>query len=244
MALNFIRMASVCLLSAAAVEAQSAAPALSGSATLPQLEKTVQERTAQWKQLQQNLETSLIRLLPCDPKVAASITEVSKASEDRIAAIAAYMEAANTQAQLQTNAAKQVAASAQAVGPQLAAEKSELAPERSAAEGQVANLTQSAQRRASLTTPGDALKQVLAAEQQRSDAIDSAIARSEQANTALADLVMRFQARQAVLQEVQTAFEDEASHWSAYYTARLARAQMECAITKGISAPAAKGKQK
>lgn len=246
---NFIRIASVCLISSAAVRAQSAPPSsLAASPGLAQLEKAVKDRTAEWTRLSQNLETSLIRLLPCDPKVAASITEVSKASEARIAAVAAYMEAANRQAQLQTSAAKQVAASAQTIGADLAAEKAEIAPERSAAEAQLANLMQSAQRRSSLAAPADSLKQVLSVEQQRSDAIDSAVTRADQTSAALADLVMQLQSRQGALQEVQTAFEAEASRWNAYYAARLARAQLECTVTKGAPAapatPAVKGKQK
>lgn len=252
---NLIRKVSVrlissglmasCLLSSAVIKAQNAGAAGGAASTsLAPLEQAVKDRTAEWIQLSQNLDSSLIRLLPCDPKVAASLAAVSKASEARVAAVAAYVQAANRQAQLQANAAKQVAASAQAIGTEFAAEKSDLAPERSGAEGQLANLTQSMQRRAALAAPEDSLKQVLTSQQQRSDAIDSAVSRADQANVALANLVMQLQARQAASDGVQTAFEAEGARWSAYYSARRARAQMECAITKGTPAPAAKGKQK
>ena len=55
----------------------------------------------------------------------------------------AYLEAANRQALLQTTSAKQVLASAQALGTDLAAEKSDLAPERAGLDGQISNLAQS-----------------------------------------------------------------------------------------------------
>jgi hypothetical protein len=210
---------------------------------LAALEQSVKDRTAEWNKLSQGLQPALNRLLPCDPKVAAAIAEVMKASEARIAAIAAYLGAANRQAALQTSAARQVVASAQGLGTDLAAEKSDLAPERAGLDGQLANLAQSADRRASLAAPQDALKQVAAVQKQRSDAVDSAAGYVDTAASALADLVVQLQARQTAWSDAQTAFEAEATRWSAYYTARQARAQTECTVSRGAGV-AAKGKQK
>ena len=78
-------------LCAAAVLAAPAACAQAAAPTLGTLEQTVKDRTTEWQKLAQNLEPTLNRLLPCDSKVAASITEVSKASEARVAALAAYL---------------------------------------------------------------------------------------------------------------------------------------------------------
>jgi hypothetical protein len=234
---NIIRIACVCLLTAPLAAAQDAA----APPALPALEQMVKDRTAEWQKLSQNLQPSLNRLLPCDPKVAASITEVARASDARIAAVEAYLQAANRQAALDVSAAKQVVASAQMLGVDLAAEKSELAPERAGPEGLLANLTQSAQRRASLVAPEDALKQVLAVQQERSDAVDSAIGRADGAAAALIDLIGQLQARQTAWADVQKAFGAEGIRWREYYAARLARAQTECTITRG---PAPAGKQK
>lgn len=209
--------------------------------TLASLEQNVKDKTAEWDQLAQNLDPTLVRLLPCDPKAAAAIAEVIKASEARVAAVSAYLDAASRDALLQTNGAKQVLASAQALNPDVAAEKSDLGPERTGLDGQIANLTQSASSRASLAVPSENLKQILAIQQQRSDTVDSATMHDAAAVTALSDFVMQLTARQSAWTDVHSAFDAEASRWAAYYSARQARAEMECTITKGTAAvPATK----
>jgi hypothetical protein len=236
----------LCLLTAAFASAQNqgaATQTASAPPTLASLEQNVKDRTVEWNRLAQSLEGSLVRLLPCDPKIAASINAVIKASDARTAAIAAYLSAADRQAQLQASAAQQVLASVKGLDVDLGAEKSDLAPERAGLDGQLANLTLSVQRRASLTAPQDALKQIVALQQQRSDAVDAAVTHADASAADLADVLMQLQARQAALAELQTAFGTEATRWHAYYAARLARAQMECSISKGI-VPAAKGATK
>jgi len=234
-----MRIVCLCLLTAATAAAQNT-PAPS---TLAALDQTVKDRTTEWNKLSQALEPAINRLLPCDPKVAADIAEVIKASEARIAAIASYLGAASRQAALQTTAVRQVATSAQGLGADLAVEKSDLAPERAGLDGQLANLTQSAERRGSLAAPQDALKQVEAVQKQRSDTVDSAVGFADTAGPALADLMVQLQARQTAWTDVQTAFEAEGTRWNAYYAARQARAQIECTISRGPD-PVAKGKQK
>ena len=195
------------------------------------------KRTAEWSRLAQNLDPALVRLLPCDPKVATSITEVSKASDARVAAVTAYLESAIGEAQRQTEGARQVLTSAQALSGDLSAEKSDLVAERAGLDGQIANLTQSSASRGSFSIPGETLKQTLALQQQRSDTIDSATAHGQAAGSALSDLIVQLQARQTAWADVRTAFETEAARWTAYYAARQARAQMECSITKGSAGP-------
>lgn len=236
---NIFRIACVCLSLAALAAAQDAA----APTALPALEQMLKDRTAEWQKLSENLEPSLNRLLPCDPKIAAAIAEVGRASDARIGAVEAYLQAANRQAALDVSAAKQVVASAQTLGVDLAAEKSDLAPERAGLDGMLASLTQSAQRRASLAVPQDALKQILAVQQERSDAVDSALGRADGAAAALIDLIGQLQTRQVAWADVQSAFAAEGIRWREYYAARLARAQTECTITRG-PAPASRGKQK
>ena len=202
----------------------------------------MKDRTAAWNRLSQNLETSLIRLLPCDAKVTALIGDVSKASEARLAAIKSYLEAAKRQAVLQSGAAKELLASAQGLDADLSGEKSDLGPDRAALAGQIANLTPGAQRQASFGPALDVLKQIQVTEQQRSDSVDSAMGHAATAAMALNDLVVQLQARQAALNDVQSALDAESARWGAYYSARLARAQTECTITRGAAAPAGKKK--
>lgn len=236
--------AVLCLIGGGAAAAQETSPPASlGAPGLDALQQTVKRKTEEWTKLAQDLDPALIRLLPCDPKVAAAITEVTNASDARLAAIADYLAAANRQAQLQADAAKKVLASAEALGPDLGAEKSDLAPERAGVDGEIANLTLGAQRRASFTPAQDALKQISTMEQQRSDTLDSAMGRVDPAAAALGDLIVQLQARQAAWKGVETAFDAERSRWSGYYAARLARAQTECTITKATAPPRPAGKQ-
>lgn len=239
--MNIIRASLVCLLAAACAAAQSA----SAPNALAALEQNVQQKTGQWNKLAQNLELSIVKLLPCDPKATAAITEVNRASQARIDAIAAYLKEASRQAGLQLDAAKKVLESAQTVGADLAAEKSDLVSERSGIASQITNLTQSSQNRSSFTPALDELKQISTVEQQRSEALDAATSHTDPAAAALSDLVMQLEARQAAWKDIQAAFNSEGERWTAYYAARLARAQTECSITRGpAAAPRPQGKQK
>src|ERR1700681_4917334 len=73
---------------------------------LPALEQTAQKRQAEWATLAQDLSTRMARILPCDPRYAAGITEVSRSSETRLAALAEYFKAASAKAFAETAAAK------------------------------------------------------------------------------------------------------------------------------------------
>ena len=73
---------------------------------LAALEQTAQKRHAEWETLAKDLSERMARILPCDPRSAAAITEVSRASEARLAALADYLRAASAQAFAETAAAK------------------------------------------------------------------------------------------------------------------------------------------
>src|SRR5580698_10448165 len=73
---------------------------------LASLTQTARRTTEDWEKLAQGLETSISGLLPCDPKGPAAITEVSRASDIRLAALADYLQAAAEQALRDSNAAK------------------------------------------------------------------------------------------------------------------------------------------
>lgn len=238
---------TVCLyIFAAALAAAQDAPRQDASAPgdLPMLAQAVQDKTAEWNKLAGNLDQTILHLLPCDPKAGAAITEVSKASEARLAAIAAYLEAADRQAQVQASSAKQMADAAAASGADLAAEKSDMAAERAGADGQSANLVQAGQQRPSFIPAENTLKQIASFEQQRSAAIDMAISHAGPAAAAMRDLAAQLDARQAAWKDAQTAFAAERDRWSGYYAARIARARMECAAMGGAAPARAQGKQK
>jgi hypothetical protein len=233
-----MRILGVCLLLAGAAAAQNPAQNAVGPSPLAALEQAAKQKTADWDTLARNLDTSILKLLPCDPKAAAAITEVSRASDARVAAVMAYLEAAGRQTALQTGAARRVLASVQPLGADLSAEKSDLAQEQSGINGQIAVLADSGQRRPAFNGAQDALRQVAALAQQRSDAADSGISHGDAAAGAVRALLDQLEAHEAALKEAQAAFEVESAHWSTYYTTRLARAQTECTVTKGgVAAP-------
>jgi hypothetical protein len=235
-----IRTFGVCLLLAGAVTAQDAA----GPALLAELGQSVRQKTNDWEKLAQSLDSSIIKLLPCDPAAVTAITAVSKASEERNTALAAYLLEASRQSTLQTAEARRVLDSVEPLATDLSTEKLDITLEQLEVNGQVAVLAESGQQRPSFTGAQNALRRIAALEQQRSGAADSGSSRANAAAEALHNLVLQLQAREATLRDAQTAFQAESASWSAYYTARLARAQTECSVSKGVFTTPARGKQK
>src|SRR5580704_17764775 len=87
------------------------------------------------------LDASIQHLLPRDPKAAAAITEASKASEARIAAMTEFLQEAGKQAAAQTAAARGILTSLPTLGTELSTETSEVAGEQAAVSAQLAALT-------------------------------------------------------------------------------------------------------
>jgi len=239
-------MRKLCLwaLTAAAALAQNAP-----SPDLAALGQTAQQRAAEWERLAQGLNASVRGLLPCDPKGPAAINEVSRASEARLAALADYLQAAAQQASRETEAAKRALTSSNSLAAFLSAERAEVGQEQSGADGQVANLAAGLAEKPSLRTPIEALQEVRAGLQQRHDLIDAGMKQQDSVAPVLRDLVTAAESREAAWKDVLATSEAERARWKAYYAARLARAQTECAIIQGTAPSAApapapsKGKQ-
>lgn len=225
-------------MTSAAAWAQSAA----GAGSLSSLEQAAKQRTAAWQRLADNLESSVARMLPCDPKIAAAISEAGRASEERLTSVAAYVAGASKEANQDTEMARRALASAEGLAADLGAEKSDAAMEQGALEAQLANLSASVKQRASLDESQKALQQIAALAKQRADLAQSASNRHEALIATLRALVAEFVSREDALKGAGLAFEAERSRWNSYYAARLTRAQTECAIVKGGPvAPAASG---
>ena len=246
--LNRLMRCILCLsvLTAAAALAQSD----SAPAELAGLEQTARQRAGDWNKLAQALEPSIARLLPCDPKAAEAISAVSRASEARLAALAAYLEAARQQAARQTEAARRVLAAGQQLLGELQEGKSDLTQEQAGLEGQLQDLDASSQQKPSLGEAQAALRQVAALLSERADLAQGGTGRREALATALTGLVAAYEARDAALQGELASFASERTLWTAYYTSRSARAQTECSVTLGGAAapapakPAGKQQQK
>jgi hypothetical protein len=205
------------------------------------LQESAQKRSADWETLAKGLDAKISRLLPCDPRVKASIEEVSRASEVRLAALGEVMKAAVVQAKADADRTQLAIAAEDTNLREADVERTETLQERVAVDAQLADLTDSVRRRNSLENARQRLSEIDAMTAQRATAAEHAAQVRSAVTLALRDLLTALQARQRSLLNEQAALTLETSRWSEYYAARLARAQTECAIT-APAAPRAKKK--
>jgi hypothetical protein len=202
------------------------------SPDLAALEQAAQKRHADWESLAKDLSERMARILPCDPRYAAGITEVSRASEARLAALADYMRATSAKAFAETAAAKILLNTEERRAVEASLERADAGQEQTAVETQSDALAQSVKQRASLAEPQKLLEQIAAMVRQRASAAEQQAGAADAAVGLLRDLVTKFDARDAALRDESVAFEAERARWNGYYAARLARAQTECSITQ------------
>lgn len=235
------RAALLGILSCAAVFAQN-------SPDLPALEQAAQKRSAEWQELAKDLTERVARILPCDPRYAAAITEVSRASEARLAALGDYLRAVSTKAFAETAAVKILLDAEEKRAVDVALERADAGQEQTAVATLSDALTQSAAKRTPLAEPQKTLSEIQSMIGERVKTQDQVAAAADNDVALLRDVVAKFDARDAALRDELVAFETERARWNTYYAARLARAQTECSITQTIPSPArgparAKGKQ-
>lgn len=221
-----LRTLCLALVAAAAAVAQSAAGPATPPGKLASLEQTARQTAAQWDQLAQGLESSLTRMLPCDPRVAAAINRVQQASAARLAALAEYLGAAGQQVSAETDAAKRELAAGETFTATVATERTHSTAEMAAAQGQRSNLADS------FGSARRALDQVVAEQRQRADLLRARLDVQASLIPALRDIVAAATTREAAWKDVMNAYEAERARWNAYYAARLARSQTECSITR------------
>jgi hypothetical protein len=181
----------------------------------------------------------MARILPCDARYAAGITEISRASDARLAALADYLRAASAQAFAETAAAKILLDAEERNAVEAGLARADAAREKTVVDIQADALAQSAKQRTSLEDSQKLLQQIAAMIHQRASAAEQRAGSADSAVKSLRDLVGRFDARDAALRDASVAFEAERSRWSGYYSARKARAQVECSITQ-IGVPPSK----
>ena len=188
----------------------------------------------------------MARILPCDPRYAAGITEVSRSSEARLAALADYFRGASAKAFAETATAKILLSTEERRAVEASLERGDAGQEQTAVDTQSDELALSVKQRASLEDSQKLLEQIAALIRQRTASAEQQAKAADESVASLRDLVAKFDARDAALRDESVAFEAERARWNGYYAARLARAQTECTITQAgaPSAPAkAKGKR-
>jgi hypothetical protein len=217
----------------------------SAAVDLAALEQTAQKRNAEWETQAKILEERLARILPCDARSSAAITEVKGLSEARLAALSDYMRAASAKAFAETAAAKVLLSAEERRAIEAVRERADAGQEQTAVDIQSDGLLQSINQRSSLRDTQKLLEQIAALIRQRSVESERQADAADKMIPMLRDLVAKFEARDAALQNESAAFEAERTRWSGYYSARQARAQTECSITQiGASPQAAKSPAK
>jgi hypothetical protein len=222
-----IRSVSLCVLVAVA---QSASAQEKPVDSITALRQTADKAAADWDALAKGLEPRIARLLPCDPSARAAVEEVSHASEVRLSALAAYLKAAAARAKDDTEAAKQVLAAQAALAGGWNTERTEADQQGAAIEAQVADLKESMRKRATLAGAEQVLAEIARMVKERGSKSTDLAARKDVVNALLGDLVVGYQDRQTALEKQFAQLDVESARWSAYYTARLARAATECSI--------------
>jgi hypothetical protein len=234
---RMVLLGAVCL---AAASAQST----SSPDSMAPLEQAAQRSLATWDGLAKDLDARVARLLPCDARATTAITEVSRASEGRLTALAEYLRAAAANASAETSVARVLLARETARADDDSPERADSAQELAAVQKQVDALAGAVKQRASLSDADKVLQQIAAMIKDRAVLADQQPADAAAVQAALRDLVAAFEAHEAALKDETAAFETERARWTGYYAARLARAQTECAITQVAPAKPAPGKNK
>ena len=217
------------------------APALAQDGPdLAALEQTAQKSHAEWETLAKDMNDRMARILPCDPRALAAVTDVSRASEARLAALADYLRGVSAKAFAETAAVKTLLDAEERRAVEAGLERADAGQEQTAVDTQSDALAQSIQKRTSLEAPQKILQQIAAMIHQRVNVAEQHAGSADAAVALLRDVAAKFEARDAALRDEFAAFEAERARWNGYYAARRSRAQIECSITQ-IGAPASKG---
>lgn len=219
------------MLAAAAVFAPPALPQNGAAGPAASAGETAAKRAAEWESLAKALDAKIARMLPCDPRAKGAIEEVSRASEARMAALGEALRIAVAQANADTERVRLALAAEDGSLRETEAERVDSEQEQMAVEGQLADLTASAKRREGLEEARKKLAEIAATTSSRVKDAEGEFQLRATLDISLRDLLAAGHARQTALQNEQVALAAEASRWSDYYAARLARAQTECSIT-------------
>ncbi len=207
------------------------------SVTTPSLRQIAEKKSADWEALASGLDAKIARMLPCDPRVKSAILEVSRASEAQLAALSEATKAAIDRAKADSEHVRLAVADEEGRRRESEAERVDSGQERAAVEGQLADLTESAKRRAAFEEARKKLAEIAALVGPRAADREDAVKLETLLDASLRELLIACQAREEALGKEQAALTAEATRWGEYYAARLARAQTECSITNPASAP-------
>jgi hypothetical protein len=218
-----------------------AAVTLSGqnTASLAALRQGAEQKTQAWETLAKALENKIRGLLPCDPKIAAAVEEVNRASDARLTAFGDYFRALLAETSARASEASRLLESQAKTGNQfLETEHAEGMEERAGIEYQVSQLMANPGRKPDISDAETALRVVLALTDRRNLIMVQQSVRGDALNESLRALVSQSAAADGAVKALAAAHATEAERWRAYYVARLARVDAECtAINPAPLAP-------
>jgi hypothetical protein len=229
------RSLALLLLIAAAALAQERTDPPKPTYPLTALREKADKTAADWESLAQTMDARTARWLPCDPRIRAAIDELSRASEARLAALAELLSGSIAKAKEDALTAQHLLDGMNDFTAEIKAESADALQLRAGLETQANDLTESVTQRASLENAKRALAEVTG--MVRQDLAPALASAQDVIASSLRDLAAAYQARQSSLENELGALTAESARWSAYYAARLARANVECSITKVPAAP-------
>lgn len=207
-------------------------------AQIPALRQSAEQKTQAWETLAKSLETRIRGLLPCDPKIAMAVEEVSRASDARLTAFSDYFRAVLTETSVRaTEAARLLDYQAHTGNQFLETEHAEGVEERAGIDSQISQLVANPGRKAEIGEPEAALREVATLTDQRNLVMVQQSVRSDALNESLRALVSQLQAAESAIKALSAAHATEADRWRVYYVARLARVQAECVAINPTPAP-------
>lgn len=215
-------------------------PAPKPNAAALDLAQAAEAKSAEWATLAQGLEQRVARLLPCDARVRSAVEEVSRASDARFSALAAYWQDAAAQSHEQALAATKLLADSDARLLTIRADRIDADDEQAFTSQQFENLRKSAAQQWALSDAVNALGPIARA---KHDAAARAVEReklAQQSKTSLMEIARTADARQAAIEKERQALTTEGNRWREYYAVRIARAQTECQLTGASADPAPK----
>jgi len=224
------------LYGAALASAQERPASTPSEAVHGETAQAAEKRTNEWSILASNLEQRVIRMLPCDPRVRTAIEEVSRASGARFQALTAYWQEIAKRSNDQMETARTLIADNDARLADWKADSADSEQEQARVGSQTSDLRDSARQQAALDSAAQVLKGIA---QNMAAAVKQGVAREEASTKLDADLnelIAATEARQTAIEEELKALAAENARWTAYYAARITRAQMECSVTGAVDA--------
>ena len=213
------------------LQAMASAQASPESASLESLKREAAARSSEWSALAGTMEAHVGKMLPCDVRVRASIEEVSKSSEARLAADLAYWHAAEAKSHERLEALQSLASLQQTRAAEWTRDEADASQEQTSVEAHVVALKGNLEKVPALAGPEKELEAIAGATQTLAE---QTAQRSMKAAGFADDILQSATAERALhasLESEVKALTAESAAWNEYYAARLARAKTECSIT-------------